>query len=90
MACRTGCPTQDHASWAACARDSGIRVANCNSAAGWDTTRQKRWDAENEAYAAARAEGIQPAGTRMADIDKARAISDAQGSAFDAGTQRVI
>lgn len=84
MACRTGCITKDHESYAACLRDAAPRVAYCNSAGGWDYTRQKTWDRELDAYRAAKAEGIQPETTRMADITKARAISDKTGKAFQA------
>ena len=66
--CRTGCPTQDHVSWAACARDSGIRVAYCDSANGRDLTAQKNWDRELDAYGAARKQGIQPATTRNTTV----------------------
>lgn len=84
MACTTGCPTRDHASYAECLRSKGTRVAYCNSAGGWDATRQRKWDAELDAYRDARAEGIQPAGTRMKDIVEAKRISDATGKAFQA------
>ncbi len=49
----------------------------------------KKWDAENNAYAQARAEGIQPAGTSMAKIQEARKASEAMGKAFDADTTGV-
>lgn len=39
-----------------------------------------------ETYAAARAEGIQPAGTSLAQVDRAKRISDATGKAFRADT----
>lgn len=84
MTCRTGCPTQDHESWAACARDSGIRVAYANSAKGFDLTAQKRWDRELDEYGAARAQGIQPRSTKTADIRAAVDFSNKTGSAFTA------
>jgi len=46
----------------------------------------KKWDSELEAYRAARAEGIQPAGTSMKKIQEARRASDVMGKAFDANT----
>ena len=82
--CRTGCPTQDHVSWAACARDSGIRVAYTNSANGQDATAQKKWDKELDAYASAKQQGIQPASTKLLDIRKAVDISNVTGRAFNA------
>jgi hypothetical protein len=47
---------------------------------------QKKWDAELNAYSAARKEGIQPAGTSMRAVQDARAKSDKAGKAFDANT----
>lgn len=44
----------------------------------------KKWDGELAAYRAARAEGIQPAGTTMKAINEAKAASDKLGSAFNA------
>ena len=46
----------------------------------------KKWDGELEAYRAARADGIQPAGTSMKKIQEARRASDVMGKAFDANT----
>ena len=46
----------------------------------------KKWDGELEAYRAARAEGIQPAGTTIKKIQEARRASDDMGKAFDANT----
>lgn len=44
----------------------------------------KRWDGELNAYAAARSEGIQPAGTTMRAVQEARAASDKLGVAYNA------
>lgn len=54
-----------------------------------DASSQKRvsnkaWDGELNAYRAARAEGIQPAGTSMAQIQDARRASDVMGDAYNA------
>lgn len=76
--CRTGCPTQDHASYAECAR--GLRLSAGVSL----TLEQKEWDRELNAYERARAEGIQPDGTKMDKIEKAKKISDATGVAYGA------
>ena len=45
---------------------------------------KKKWDAELNAYAKARSEGIQPAGTTMKAINEAKQASDNLGSAFNA------
>ena len=47
---------------------------------------QKKWDAELNAYASARKQGIQPAGTSMRTIEDALKKSDKAGKAFDAST----
>lgn len=82
--CSTGCPTQDHASYGECMRSKGSRVAYCNSATGQDYTAQKRHDSELARYKEARAEGIQPAGTKLHQIENAKRISDATGTAHQA------
>lgn len=46
----------------------------------------KKWDAELNAYASARAQGIQPDGTSMAKIQAAVKASDNIGKAYDGGT----
>jgi hypothetical protein len=47
---------------------------------------QKAWDKELDAYKTARAQGIQPASTKMKDIKKAVDISNKVGKAYDAGS----
>lgn len=84
MACTTGCATQDHASYGECLRGKNLRVAYCNSAGGMDYTEQKKWDASLDNYREARAQGIQPSGTRPDQVRNAVAISDATGTAFEA------
>ena len=82
MTCRSGCPTQNCGSYSACLRGAGVRVAYCNSTNGWDATTQRKWNSELDAYKTARAYGIQPAGTRMHEIDQANRISDAAGKPY--------
>ena len=45
-----------------------------------------KWNGELDAYRAARAQGIQPAGTSMAHVKAAVEASNAMGSAYDADT----
>lgn len=85
MACSSTCLTQDHATMGECLRSKGIRVAYCNSTTGLDATRQKKWDADLDAYKDARAQGIQPSGTSREAVDRAVRLSDAAGMAWDAG-----
>lgn len=85
MACTSGCPTQDHQSWGECLRAKSLRVGYCRSATGGpDATAQKRHDSELAFYKQARAEGIQPAGTKRKQTETAMRISDAAGSAYEA------
>ena len=86
MACTSGCPTQNHASYGECLRSKAPVISYCNSAAGKDYTKQKRWDRELDAYQAAKRQGIQPEGTRMSQIQEAVELSDTVGKAYRADT----
>jgi len=46
----------------------------------------KKWNGELDAYRAARAQGIQPAGTSMAHVKAAVEASNVMGKAYDADT----
>lgn len=59
--CRSGCPTQDHATWGECARDSGLQIGDLGRGVAADTDRRLN------AYATARGLGLQPPSTRTAD-----------------------
>lgn len=75
--CRPGCVTLDHFSYAECCR--GIQF----DAKGTSRTfQQQSTNKELAAYRAARSEGIQPQGTRMAQVEAAKRISDATGVAY--------
>jgi hypothetical protein len=82
--CSSGCTTKDHASYGECMRAKSTRIAYCNSAGGHDYTAQKKWDRDLAAYKDARAQGIQPSSTDRAAVDRAVALSDAKGKAWDA------
>ena len=47
---------------------------------------KKKWNSELDAYASARAQGIQPAGTRMGQIHEAEKASETLGRAYSAET----
>ena len=49
-------------------------------------TTQKKWNSELEAYRSARAQGIQPNGTRAHQVEAAHDASDRLGAAYDGGT----
>lgn len=84
MACRSGCLTQDHATWGECARAANIKPVWVQHVRGLDRDREKAWERELDSYAAARKQGIQPASTKKRDIEKAVKVSDAFGKAYDA------
>ena len=82
MACRSGCPTQDHDSWGECARES-VRFGFWYSQG---VQRENDWNSELAEYRAARKQGISPASTQRKDIRAAVALSEAADRPFDAGT----
>jgi len=49
-------------------------------------TTQKKWNSELEAYRSARAQGIQPNGTKRKQIEAAHDASEKLGAAYDGGT----
>lgn len=82
--CTSGCRTKDHASYGECLKDKGVRAVGVDISKGFDADTQKKWDKELDSYRAARAEGIQPAGTQQHHIDNAKRISDKTGTAWSA------
>lgn len=79
--CRSGCKTQDHATWGECARAANLRVAYCGIGGG-DATAQKNWDQDLSLYRQARAQGIQPDGTTRNKVMKALKASEMVGAAY--------
>jgi len=49
-------------------------------------TTQKKWNSELEAYRSARAQGIQPNGTKRKQVEAAHEASEKLGSAYDGNT----
>lgn len=84
MACTAGCQYQDCGSYAECLKGKGVRVGWANTAGGLDFTKEKAWNRELDAYASARRQGIQPAGTSTQKIEQAVRLSDMSGVAFNA------
>lgn len=80
--CRTGCPTQDHGSYAECLRSSGLRVAYANSAHNMDYSAQRRWDSELSRYRDLKRQGVQPEGSTTYHMDNAERMSDATGKPY--------
>jgi len=85
MACRTGCRTQDHSSWGDCLRASNLQL-NAGDAAANKVMPAKKWNGELDAYASARSQGVQPAGTQRHQIEAALKASETIGRAYDAST----
>ena len=82
--CRSGCKTQSHASYSECLQSANVRVtATINSPMqfAWEKTKQ-----DTAAYAAARANGIQPAGTTLEKVREAETASRVLGRPYDANT----
>lgn len=77
--CRTGCKTQDHDNYGDCLRDSNISFGNEQV-----SSTLKKNEKELNAYRDARKVGIQPASTKMKDIQKAVRVSEATGRAAKA------
>ncbi|GLY55331.1 hypothetical protein Lesp01_89860 [Lentzea sp. NBRC 102530] len=73
MACRSGCPTQDHENWGACTRAANLQVQPDIMGA----PARRGWDGELKAYADARRQGLQPSGTTMPKIRQAVEAADA-------------
>lgn len=84
MACSSSCVSKDHRTLGECIRSKGIGAVGVNISKGSDADIQKKWDRELDSYRSARAEGIQPAGTRQHQIDNAKRISDTTGTAWKA------
>lgn len=80
--CRSGCKTKDHASYAECCQDAGLRTYQVRASMNECGTAQKKWDRELASYYSARKEGIRPDGTTTAKIDQAKRLSDAAGAAY--------
>lgn len=71
MSCRSGCPTQDHASWGECARQSGLQLGDLTGVGVAHTTTKRL-----EAYASAKRQGIQPPTTKLADVQASMRLAD--------------
>lgn len=77
--CRSGCKTQDHVNWGECAKAANFSITDPLSNAA-----SKLVNKELNAYRNARKDGIQPASTKIKDIEKAVRMSDKAGKALQA------
>lgn len=62
--CRTGCPSQDHGSYAECLRNTSYYIGDLKGT-------NQAWDKNLDNYAKVRADGIQPKSCDPRDIAKA-------------------
>ena len=65
--CTSGCKTKDHATYGECLRANKPVVRNPSQSASPDYLRNYMNDLEIREYRAARAQGIQPKGTKLTD-----------------------
>lgn len=85
MACASSCRTQDHGSYGQCLRAQRLSVTGLETTSpSFTRERSRKFDAELDAYEAARKEGIQPEGTTMKAIDEAKRRSDEYGKPYRA------
>ncbi len=80
--CSSNCPTKDHATFGACLKAknfSTLWVAPDNN-----LTTQKQWQADIDAFRAAKRQGINPEGSSRAQVERAVRISNDTGKAFGA------
>lgn len=77
MACTAACPTKDHSSYGACLRSKRLSVTGLESTSpSFTRESERKWNAELDAYASARKEGLQPQGTSMTQVDAAKRAAD--------------
>lgn len=69
MACRSGCPDGNHTSWGQCARAARIGLAYVSP--GNSLGDEKRWVRENDYFAKAVSDGLDPKGVSFAAVDAA-------------------
>lgn len=69
--CRSGCPTQGHATWGECFRAAGVQWGNPGERAA-----TKDWDGELALYRSARDQGLSPRGTKRSDSELAFKMAD--------------
>lgn len=66
MACRSGCPTKDHATWGECARAARFQIDRHALTHSLRAERDK--DRRLATYEQARRDGLQPRTTQWADV----------------------
>jgi len=80
--CSSACPTKDHRTFGECMRSKSLQLSPHVN--GDYAKKQKAWDKELGNYESAVNQGVQPRGTKQAQIDEAMKSSDATGVAYQA------
>lgn len=80
--CRSGCKTQDHATYAECCRAASPATPNSTQSRTQLYGLEAQRDIESREYRAARAQGIQPATTQLSDIRQAVSASQKADAAL--------
>lgn len=86
MTCKWGCE-QGCTTYGQHLRNKGIGFNGCfpsrsKGAGRGDATKQKKWDAECDAYRDAVRQGIEPDGTTKTPVEMAKAASDVMGVGY--------
>ena len=69
--CRSGCKTNDHENWGACARAARLSIGDVRA------TEWAAGDAEIDGYKQARRDGLTPTGIYKADVEQAYRTKEA-------------
>lgn len=92
MSCASSCKNPGtHRSYGECLRSKGIAVTGLESTnPSFTREATKKWDSDLDAYAAARADGIQPASTQRHHVDAAVEVSQQLQIPFDASAPPTV
>lgn len=82
MACRSGCRTKDHASYAECLQSATVQTKAVMTSPLSDMYSKTKRDLS--AYEGARAQGIQPGGTTVEKVREAEQASRVLGRPYNA------
>lgn len=75
--CSSGCPNPgSHTSWGDCQRSKRLNIGYANSANGWDYSKEKAFQKENDAYVKALSDGLDPVTPTWHGIRKAYAEAE--------------
>lgn len=82
LRCSAACQTKDHRTFGECMRAKNLKLSpQINDSYG---SSQAAWDKELDSYESAVRQGVQPRGTKQAQIDDAMKKSDTTGVAYQA------